>query len=106
MADDEIKAKELLEQLNNYHDEIVALARETTSSVAILDSASKQVKATEKKFWNVFKPWIVFWVTLFVLLIIIVCVAITMSHTDLCVVNVSDSGKNFTITSCRNLSRH
>ena len=102
MADD-ISAKELLDKLDSYHKEIVALARETTSSVSTLESATSRVEASEKKVWNVYKPQIATAIVLFALLIFIIGIALTMSHTNLCVVNVGDSGKSATITSCRNV---
>jgi len=96
----EIDAKELLDKLDNYHAEIVALARETTTSVTTLDGAIKIVSDSKAKWWVVHKNLVTLVVTAFVLLIFIIGVAITMSHTKLCVVNVTGTS-TADLKSCR-----
>jgi thiosulfate reductase cytochrome b subunit len=99
---DEISAKELLDKLGEYHKEIVALAREVTSSVKILEEATSKVRASEKKWWVVHKNLITGVVSALVLLLLIVGIGVTMSYTNLCIVNVSGNTQTANITSCKN----
>ena len=97
----EVDAKELLDKLGAYHAEIVALARETTASVATLETTIRIVRDSKPNPWIVHKNLITFVVSVATLLLFIVGVAITMSHTNLCVVNVAGADKTANLTSCR-----
>lgn len=104
MGNGEISAKDLLEKLDAYHNEIVALAKETTSSVEILRTAEARVTASEHKFWKENKPLLTFIATLLTILVFVIAVGVAMKYTPLCVVNVGTEGKSAAITSCRNVN--
>ncbi len=104
MSNGEISAKDLLEKLDSYHNEIVALARETTSSVTTLKAAEARVVASEHKFWKENKPLFTLLATLLALLLFVIGVGTAMKYTPLCVVNVGTDGKSAAITSCKNIN--
>jgi len=94
MADEPVSAKDLLAKLDKYHDEIVTLARETTTDKQTLRDAVAIVNSQKHTNWSKFKTV----VPLIVIVLVIVGILL-MRPAGVCQVSVAFN-KGLEVTRC------
>lgn len=93
--------REVVDLVKEWKDELKGLVGDYNKMLSQLDTAVSIVESSKKKWWVVHKNLITFVVALFAILVFIIGIGMTMSYTNLCVVNVSGDARTANITSCK-----